>query len=158
MSNKALSIRRAVVWSLAILGLALMAVAAVVEWLDVGLTPGFGVLQTFGFLLGITSLTIAIFLHLSASRPPGTPRSLQADIGIRLSLTGLVLSYASGFADLIRIGTHIQPEFERPFIGPLQLGGLLLGLLVWAAGILLYYTSRGKRPSSSLEFILNGKK
>jgi hypothetical protein len=158
MNNKVLGIRRAVMWSLAILGLILIAVAAVVEWLDLGLTPGFGVLQTFVFLLGITSLTVAIYVYLSASRPPDTPRSLQADIGVRLSLTGLVLCYVSGFADLIRIGTHVQPEFERPFIGPLQLGGLVLGLLVLVAGMLLYYTSRGKRPSSSLEFILNGKK
>lgn len=158
MNNKVLSIRRAVIWTLAVLGIVMMAVAAVVEWLDLGLTPGFGVLQTFGFLLGITSLTVAIYLHLSASRPPDAPRSLQADVGVRLSLTGLVLCYVSGFADLIRIGTHVQPEFERPFIGPLQLGGLVLGLLVLVAGILLYYTSRGKRPSSSLEFILNGKK
>ena len=151
MSNKALSIRRAVVWSLAILGLVLMTVAAVVEWLDLGLTPGFGVLQTFGFLLGITSLTIAIYLHLSASRPSDVPRSLQADIGIRLSLTGLVLSYVSGFADLIRIGTHIQPEFERPFIGPLQLGGLLLGLLVWRGGYCSTTpaAASGRRPRSN---------
>jgi len=30
--------------------------------------------------------------------------------------------------------------------------------LVLLAGLLLFATSRGKRPASSLEFILNGKK
>lgn len=158
MSNKVLRVRRAVMWVLFGLSMALIATAAVVEFLDLGLTPGFGVLQTLFFLLGVTALTVAVYLHLGALRPPDVPPSLQADIGVRLSLTGLVLCYVCGFADLIRIGTHVQPEFDRPFIGPLQLGGLLLGLLVLVAGMILYYTSRGQRVSSSLEFILNGKK
>jgi hypothetical protein len=158
MGNKVIRVRRAVTLVLFGLGIALVAVAAVVEILDLGLTPGFGVLQTLVFLLGITALTVAVYLHLGTLRPPDTPPSLQADIGVRLSLTGLVLCYVCGFADLIRIGTHVQPEFDRPFIGSLQLGGLLLGLLVLVSGMILYYTSRGKRPASSLEFILNGKK
>jgi len=128
------------------------------ELLGVDLTPGFGVLQTLVFLVGLTALTIAAYLLMSAARPPDTPRSLQADIGVRLSLTGLVFCYVTGFADLIRIGTHVQPEFERPFIGPLQLAGFVVGLLILLGGMVLYYTSRGKRSSSSMEFILNGKK
>ncbi len=158
MGNKVLRVRRAVTLVLLVVGIALVITAVVAEFVGFGPTPGFGAIQTLGFLLGITALTIAGYLFLSGSRPPGAPRSLQADIGIRLSLTGLVLCYVSGFADLIRIGTHVQPEFERPFIGPLQLGGLVVGLLVLVAGMILYYTSRGKRPNSSLEFILNGKK
>ena len=157
MSNRVLRVRRAVILILSVMGLALVVLSIVAEMASFGPTPGFGVLQTVGFLLGITALTVAVYLYLSASRPSGA-RSLQADIGLRLSLTGLVLSYVSGFADLIRIGTHVQPEFERPFIGPLQLGGLVIGLLVLVAGMLLFATSRGKRPASSLEFILNGNK
>jgi hypothetical protein len=158
MNRKVVHVRRAVMLALLLLGLALVAVAAVVELLSLGLTPGFGVLQTLVFLLGVTALTVAGYLYLGRLRPTDAPRSLQADIGVRLSLTGLVLSYVSGFADLIRIGTHVQPEFERPFIGPIQLGGLLFGLFMILAGMGLNYTSRGKRQSSSLEFILNGKK
>lgn len=143
---------------LTIIGILLVIGAAVAELIGIGPTPGFGALQTLVFLLGITAITVAVYMYLSSLRPPDTPSSLQADIGLRLSATGLVLAYVSGFADLIRIGTHYGPEFDRPFIGPLQLGGLVLGLVVLAAGMLLYYTSRGKRQSSSLEFILNGKK
>lgn len=158
MSNKVLRIRRAVILGLLIIGIALVIGAIAAEVYDLSPTPGFGVLQTLAFLLGVTALTTAIYIHLRASRPPDATSSLQASIGMRLSATGLVLAYVSGFADLIRIGTHYGPEFDRPFIGPLQLGGLLLGLLVLVAGMLLYYTSRGKRGASSLEFILNGKK
>lgn len=158
MSNKVLRIRRAVMLVLSILGIFLVVAALISEIYDLGPTPGFGALETLAFLLGVTALTIAIYLHLRAQRPPDSPPSLQADIGIRLSATGLVLCFVSGFADLIRIGTHIGPEFDRPYIGPLQLGGLVVGLLVLVAGMVLHYTSRGQRPSSSLEFILNGKK
>ncbi len=158
MGNKAIRVRRAVMALLSVIGLLLVVVAAAVELLGLDLTPGFGVVQTLVFLIGVSALTLAIYLYMSAGRPPEARSSLQAGIGMRLSLTGLVFCYVSGFADLIRLGTHIQPEFERPFIGPLQFGGLLVGMFILIAGMLLYYTSRGKRASSSMEFLLNGKK
>jgi hypothetical protein len=157
MNKKVVHVRRTAMLASAFLGLALVAVAIILEFQSLVLTPGFGVVQTLLFLLGVTLLTISGYLYLSKRRPADAPRSLQADIGVRLSLTGLVLCYVSGFADLIRIGTHVQPEFDRPFIGPLQLGGLVIGLIIILAGMVLYFTSRGKRGSSSLEFILNGK-
>jgi hypothetical protein len=143
---------------LLVVGIALVGSAFAAEFTSLGPTPGFGVLQTLFFLAGITALTIAGFLYLSGRRSPDIPRSLQADIGIRLSATGLVLAYVCGFADLIRIGTHVRPDFPRPFIGPLQLAGLVLGLLVILTGLVLYATARGQRPSSSMEFLLNGTK
>jgi hypothetical protein len=66
---------------------------------------------------------------------------------VRLGATGLVFAYTLGWADLIGIGTHVNPEFERPFVGPLQLGGLILGMVMIMVGIILYYTSRGTRQS-----------
>lgn len=158
MNFKVLRVRRAVVLILTVLGLLLIATAAITEIYGLGPSPGFGALQTLAFLLGVTSLTLAAYLYLRGRRPADTPPSLQADIGIRLAATGLVLCYVCGFADLIRIGTHIGPEFNQPFLGPLQMGGLLLGLMVLVGGMLLYATSRGKRPTSSLEFLLNGNK
>jgi hypothetical protein len=158
MSSKVIRVRRWVIAILSVLGVLAILGAIVVEFFGLDLTPGFGVLQTLSFLLGVTALTIAAYLAMSAGRPPDAPRSLQADVGIRLSLTGLVFCYVSGFADLINIGTHVEPQFERPYIGSLQLGGLVVGLLILLSGIVLYYTSRGKRSSSSMEFILNGKK
>lgn len=158
MSSRAARVRRAVIVILSLLGVVFIIGAIIAELAGIGPTPGFGVLQTLAFLLGVSALTVAIYLYLSAGRPADAPQSLQAGIGIRLSLTGLVLCYVSGFADIIRIGTHVQPDFERPFIGPLQFGGLVLGLMTLLAGMVLYYTSRGKRASSSMEFILNGKK
>ncbi|HNS40151.1 MAG: hypothetical protein LC131_01240 [Anaerolineae bacterium] len=158
MSDQVRRVRHAVMWILIVSGVLLVVGSFAAELIGLDLTPGFGVLQTLAFLSGVTLLTIAIYLHLFESRPSDAPYSLQATIGTRLSLTGLVLCYVCGFADLIGIGTHVPPEFERPFIGPLQWGGLMLGLLLVLTGIILYYTSRGKRASSSLGFILNDQK
>lgn len=136
--------------------LSILSLAAEILGLD--LTPGFGIVQMIQLLLGITFLTFAGFLHVASLRPAGTPRSLQADIGIRFAATGLVFAYVSGLSDLIGIGTHIEPNFERPYVGPLQLGGIVLGIIAITTGLLLYYTSRGTRETSSLEFLLHHDK
>jgi hypothetical protein len=140
------------------LGIILCTISLGAELIGIDLTPGFGMVQMFQLLLGLTFLTIAAFIYLKQLRPNGTPRSLQADIGVRLAATGLVFAYVTGLSDLLGIGTHVEPSFERPFVGPLQLGGLGLGVLSIIAGLLLYYTSRGARDSSSMEFIVNNGK
>lgn len=135
-------------------GTALSAVSLGAEILGLDLTPGFGMVQMLQLLVGLTCLTVAGYLRIHSLRPADAPRSLQADIGIRLGATGLVFAYVSGWADLIGIGTHVQPAFGRPHAGPLQLGGLIFGVLMITAGLLLYYTSRGSRETSSLESLL----
>ena len=136
------------------IGLGLSAVALGAEVLGLDLTPGFGMVQMLQLLVGLTCLTFAGYLRIHSLRPADAPRSLQADIGIRLGATGLVFAFITGWADLIGIGTHVGPEFIRPHVGPLQLGGLIVGLIMITAGLLLYYTSRGTRETSSLELLL----
>lgn len=151
--------QRAVAWNLIVLllfliGNVLTIVSLAAEILGLDLTPGFGMVQMFQLLLGITFLTLAGFLHIYRLRDPDTPRSLQADIGVRLAATGLVFAYVSGLSDLLGIGTHVNPRFERPYVGPLQLGGLVVGIMSITIGMLLYHTSRGSRETSALEFLL----
>ena len=137
-----------------VLGIVSCLLALGAEALGLDLTPGFGMVQMLQLLVGLTCLTVAAYLRIHSKRAVGVPRSLQADIGVRLGATGLVFAYTLGWADLIGIGTHVGPEFERPFVGPLQLGGLILGMVMIAAGLVLYYTSRGTRHSSALESLL----
>ena len=139
-----------------IIGILLCIMAALADRVGIDLTPGFGMVQMLSLLLGITSITLGIFIFLRSRKPANTPRSLQADIGVRLAATGLVFLYVTGLADLIGIGTHVTPSFERPFVGPLQLGGFLLGIATILIGMFFYHTSRGRRESSSMEFLLNG--
>jgi hypothetical protein len=156
-SGKATRVQRVLAAVFLVLGIGLCTVAITAEFIGLDLTPGFGAVQMLQFLLGISCLTLAGFLFLYTLRGPNAPRSLQADIGLRLSATGLVFMYVAGFADLIGIGTHVDPQFARPFAGPLQLGGILLGIVSVVAGMLLYHTSRGGgTPRSSMEFLVNG--
>ena len=143
---------------LAVLGLALSMFSLGAEIFGLDLTPGFGMVQMFQLLLGISLLTLAGYLRIHSLRSSDAPRSLQADVGIRLGATGLVFAYVSGVSDLIGIGTHVDPSFSRPFVGPIQLGGFLIGVLIITAGMLLYMTSRGSRQTSSLESLINNDK
>lgn len=138
-----------------LIGNVLVVLSLAAEILGLDLTPGFGIIQMLQLLIGLTLLTLAGFLHIYSLRPADAPRSLQADIGIRLAATGLVFAYVAGLSDLMGIGTHVEPAFERPFVGPLQLGGLVLGIISITIGMILYHTSRGSRQASSLEFLLN---
>jgi len=144
-----------IVLSLFLIGNVLVIVSLAAEILGLDLTPGFGIVQMLQLLVGLTLLTLAGFFHIYSLRSPDTPRSLQADIGIRLAATGLVFAYVAGLADLMGIGTHLEPDFERPYVGPLQLGGLILGIISITIGMILYHTSRGSRHASSLQFLLN---
>jgi len=143
---------------LAVFGIVLSLISLGAEILGLDLTPGFGMVQMFQLLLGLTLLTIAGYLRIHSLRSRDAPRSLQADVGIRLGATGLVFAYVSGLSDLIGIGTHVVPSFGRPFVGPLQLGGLLVGVIMITIGMLMYMTSRGSRQSSSLESLLKNDK
>ncbi len=157
MRDKTSQIRKIVIIVLALLGIVFIVLSIIADAIRLDSTPDFGVVQMVAFLAGLTFLTLAAYLFVYSLRPKGTPRSLQADIGVRLGLTGLVFVYITGFSDLLGIGTHVDPSFDRPFVGPLQLGGLLLGTLVIIAGLLLFFTSRGTtRETSSMEFLVNG--
>lgn len=149
------SIQSIFIFSILIIGILLVGVSLGAELLGLDLTPGFGLIQMVQLLVGLTLLTIAGFLQIYRMRAAGTPRSLQADIGIRLGASGLVLAYVAGLSDRLGIGTHIAPTFQRPVAGPLQLIGIGIGILLVTIGMLLYFTSRGSQPSSSLEFLLN---
>jgi uncharacterized membrane protein YidH (DUF202 family) len=144
-------------WILFLSGLAIVLVSLGADLLRLDLNPGFGILQVFLLTTGISALTLSGFLAIWRRRPNNAPRSLQADIGVRVALTGLVFVYVAGFADLARVGTHTQPRFERPYTGPLQSVGIGLGVLTICIGLLLYYTSRGARPTSALDFLIKDK-
>ena len=156
-NNKVIRLQRRIALIFAVLGLLLCAISLGAELLGLEFTPGFGAVQMLQLLLGITCLTVAGFLYLHTLHASDAPRSLQADIGVRLAGTGLVFIYVTGFADLIGIGTHVHPDFARPFVGPLQLGGIFLGTLSIALGLYFYHTSRRLRGASSMEFLMNGK-
>ncbi len=156
-SSRTQRIRQVVILFLFIAGFVLVVLAVAADDLGLDTTPGFGVIQMVSFLGGLTSLTLGALLFVYNRRPKDAPRSLQAEISTRLIATGLVLAYVTGLSDLLGIGTHVDPTFSRPFVGPLQLGGILIGILSILLGLILYHTSRGQRESSSLGFLVSEK-
>ena len=116
------------------------------EFFGLDITPGFGMVQMFQLLVGITALHAStVFVHQCVC---GKKRHalFRQTLACVWRPRGLVFSYVTGLSDLIRIGTHVEPQFERPFVGPLQLGGLALSRLGHHfVGLALYYTSRGSR-------------
>lgn len=151
MQDRSKRIRRIATVILFVLGLALVGVALAFEYVPgLDVTPGFGMVQMAQLLLGVSALTLSGFMHINGQLAADAPRSLQADIAVRLALTGLVFCYVAGFADLLRVGTHLQPRFERPFVGLWQLTGIVLGVTSIVVGLALYHTSRALQPFSSL--------
>jgi hypothetical protein len=129
---------------LSVLGLVLIAISVWADLLGLDLTPGFGVFQVLGSLVGITFLTTAAYLFLAQGYQLGKERTLLADVGIRTGLTGLLTCYVSGLADLLGVGTHQGARFERPFFGPLQIAGLVIGLFLILVGLVLFRLGRSR--------------
>lgn len=101
-----------------------------------GLTPGIGLLQIGLFLLGLSVMTLGVYVYAYATRHRALPRRLREDVGVRLMATGLVIAWATGFADVLGIGSHFGAD--RPLLGPLQAVGIFLGIGIIGVGIVMY--------------------
>ena len=145
-------IRNIFILTTGILGLIFAGAPISASIFGLDITPGFGMIQMIQLLAGISLLTLSGFIYINFLRED-EPNSLQADIGVRLGATGLIFAFVSGLSDLMGIGTHTIPAFERPFVGPFQLAGLGLGVALIIVGMILFYTSRGNGRNSSLEFL-----
>ena len=121
---------------LVVAGFFLFVIGIFPDLIRLGLTPGIGLLQIGIFLFGTTIMTAGAYIYAYATRHRAMPRRLREGVGIRLMATGQVIAYATGFADVLGIGSHFGAE--RPLLGLLQTSGIALGMLVTVAGIFLY--------------------
>jgi hypothetical protein len=106
--------------------------------INLDITPGVGILQVFVALVGLTFMTLGAYVYTYATRHRALPSRLREGIGVRLMLTGLVLAYASGLADVLGIGSHPSTPATRPHVGEWQAGGIALGALIIVSGLWLY--------------------
>ena len=104
--------------------------------LNLDLTPDIGIAQIAVFLFGITLMALGAYIYMYATRHRAEPRRLGEDVGLRLMATGVVITYVTGFADVLGIGSHFGQE--RPLFGALQAWGVALGVFVILTGILIY--------------------
>ncbi|MCC7362553.1 MAG: hypothetical protein IT317_23935 [Anaerolineales bacterium] len=122
--------------AIVVFGFFLFAIGIFPDLIRLGLTPGIGLLQIGLFLFGTTLMTLGAYIYAYATRHRLLPRRLREDVGLRLMATGQVVAYATGFADVLGIGSHYGAE--RPLLGALQTAGIALGIFVTVAGIFLY--------------------
>lgn len=101
-------------------------------------TPGLGVMQilvvNFGFSVLIFGAMIYVkFIFYAESR-----LTLVQKIGIRLSLTSLVMMVVISLADVLNFGSHLRSLNEEILFGGIQMVGVLIFLGVASLGIMIF--------------------
>jgi hypothetical protein len=93
-----------------------------------------GFIQTSVFVGGLAVLCLGGYIGLIPFWKNGE-RTIAADIGLRLVVTGFLISAVAGLADVVGMGT--QPPPRIPFFGPWQATGVQVGQVVIAIGFLM---------------------
>lgn len=127
-----------------LLGFFVFIVGAKPAWFGWDNSPAVGFIQIAVLLVGLGIICLGGYVGLLALWK-GTPRSIAADIGMRLVATGYVISVFAGMADVFGMGTQELPE--APFFGPLQARGVVIGQVVIAIGFLLMIPFTTRRQS-----------
>ena len=116
------------------IGLFILVVGAKPNWFGWDRSPVVGFVQISMFLIGLGLICLGGYVGLLALWR-GSPRTILADIGVRLVGTGYVISVFSGLADVFGMGS--QPLPGVPYFGPWQATGVLTGQIVIALGFLM---------------------
>ncbi len=101
--------------------------------------PGIGIVQIVTMLSGLSLIVLGSYVAVYAIIHRGRPRTLMRGIGVRLGMTGLVVSAASALADVMGFGSHTGGGL---LFGWLQATGMLFGFLLAMVGVLIYGLAR----------------
>jgi hypothetical protein len=120
--------------AITLVGLFIFTVGAKPDWFAWDRSRVVGFVQISVFLIGLGIICAGGVFGLLALWK-GTPRTIVADIGLRLVGTGYVISVFSGMADVFGMGS--QPLPGVPYFGPWQATGVLIGQVLIALGFLM---------------------
>lgn len=123
--------------TLIVFGVLVFAIGLFPQAINLDITEGIGLMQIYVFLGGVGIMTLGGYVYAYATRHRSQARRLREDIGLRLGATGYVICVVSGLSDVLGIGTHNSPDV-RPYLGPWQAVGILVGLGVIVFGVGLY--------------------
>lgn len=98
-------------------------------------SPVIGFVQLATLLVGLAIICLGGYICLAALWN-STPRSIAADIGLRLVTTGYVIAVFAGMADIFGFGSHRYPDL-LPYFGPLQAIGVQIGEAIIAIGFIM---------------------
>ena len=142
-SNKNNGRRRSLVGLIAaVFGFFIFVLGTSPELFGLDRSPVIGFVQITVFLFGLALICIGGYLSLM-SMWRGKPRTISADIGLRLVATGYVIAVASGLADVFGFGSQPWPLIPR--FGRWQSRGVLIGEIIIAVGFLLMMPPRSKK-------------
>jgi hypothetical protein len=117
-----------------LIGLFIFTVGARPSWYGWDRSAVVGFVQIAVFLVGLGIICVGGYVGLSALWK-GMPRSIIADIGLRLVSTGYVIAAFSGMADVFGMGS--QPVPAVPYFGRLQAMGVVVGQVIIAIGFVM---------------------
>ncbi|MEO8392457.1 MAG: hypothetical protein ABI700_05635 [Chloroflexota bacterium] len=136
-------------------GIAIAALGIVVTLMGLfpgvtGIQPaaGVGVIQFVLILLGFMLLDFGALIYVKFTFYVGRVSNLAQQVGVRLTLTGLVLAGLTGMADFLGFGSHARTATTDVYFGQLQALGLLGSLLLSALGVMIYAVSGGMPEES----------
>ncbi len=127
---------------LLLIGLFIFVLGAKPQWFNLDASEAIGFIQMGVFSVGLILICMGGTLSLDALWKSG-PRSIIADLGLRLAWTGLIVSLLSALADLIGVGTRPFPDF-RIFFGYWQARGVIAGELIMIVGFLMMIPYKSK--------------
>lgn len=119
--------------TLMLVGLVIFLIGAAPDLFGLDRSPVIGFVQIAVFLIGLAIICLGGYVCLNALWNKH-PRTILADIGLRLVSTGFVIAVISGMADVFGFGTQLSPEI--PFYGPWQSMGVLVGEIIIMVGFI----------------------
>ena len=130
-SNGGFRIRMGMI--LMLVGFLIFLLGATPDLFGLDRSPVIGFVQIAVFLIGLAIICLGGYTCLNALWHDH-PKTILADIGLRLVLTGFVIAVIAGMADIFGFGTQLAPEI--PFYGPWQAMGVLFGEIVIVVGFI----------------------
>ena len=112
---------------LMLVGFLIFLIGAVPDLFGLDRSPVIGFVQIAVFLIGLAIICVGGYICINGLWN-NHPKTILADIGIRLVSTGFVIAAVSGMADVFGFGTQLSPEI--PYYGPWQAFGVMFGQAV----------------------------
>lgn len=130
---------------LMLVGFVIFLIGAVPDLFGLDRSPVIGFVQIAVFLIGLAVICLGGYICLNVLWNKH-PKTILADIGLRLVLTGFVIAVIAGMADIFGFGTQLAPEI--PYYGPWQAIGVLFGEITIVVGFIFQIPFKRRREES----------